>query len=123
MPEGSFVSVDQNVSEIRRHTDWDDWDLIVPGAFGGDNFTDLLFYKRSGGEGLLASPDGSGGISELGRHTDWDKDWDLIIPGKFGVGQSLTDLFYINESGSDRVRLTTLGAASERKSDSEACSG
>ena len=31
MPEGSFVSVDQNVSEIRRHTDWDDWDLIIPG--------------------------------------------------------------------------------------------
>ena len=74
MPEGSFVSVDQNVSEIRRHTDWDDWDLIVPGAFGGDNFTALLFHKRAASEGLFARTDSRGGIRQIGRFTDWDKE-------------------------------------------------
>jgi hypothetical protein len=45
------------------------------------------------GESLFVSTDGSGNISEIRRHTDWDRDWSLIIPGNFG-GRGFTDLLF-----------------------------
>jgi hypothetical protein len=43
-------------------------------------------------EGLFVSTDGSGNISTIKRHTDWDRDWDLIIPGRYTVPGGFTDL-------------------------------
>jgi hypothetical protein len=87
--EGLFVSTDGsgNRSNIKQHTnrDWD-WNLnlIIPGNFGRDGYTDLLFYKRLDGTALFVTTDGSGNISRLRQYTDWDRGWDLIVPGNFG---------------------------------------
>ena len=46
---GLFVTTDGNgnITDLRQHPDWDrDWDLIIPGNFGGSSFTDLLFYRH-----------------------------------------------------------------------------
>lgn len=97
---GLFVSTDGsgNIPTLKPHKDWDlDWDLIVPGNFGGDNHTDLLFYKRSTGVGLFVTTDGNGNILDLKQHTDWYKSWDMIIPGDFG-GDNHTDLLFYDGS-------------------------
>jgi hypothetical protein len=60
IPDGFTIRIDEravgllattdgngNITDLRQHTDWDhNWDLIVPGNFGGSGFTDLLFYRH-----------------------------------------------------------------------------
>jgi hypothetical protein len=47
-------------------------------------------------EGLFVSTDGSGNISNIKQHTDWDRDWNLIIPGNFARNDNYTDLLFYN---------------------------
>ena len=99
-----------NIATLQQHTDWDtNWNLIVPGNFGGSNRTGLLFYKRSNGEGLFVSTDGNGNIGTLQQHTDWDTDWDLIVPGNFG-GNGFTDLLFYKRSTGEGLFVTTDGS-------------
>jgi hypothetical protein len=49
MPEGSFVSVDQNVSEIRRHTDWDDWGSDRSRRFLAEITSRICFFYKAVG--------------------------------------------------------------------------
>ena len=47
---------------MRTYTNWrTSWDLIIPGDFGGDGHTDLLFYDRSAGVGEFYTTDGRAG--------------------------------------------------------------
>ena len=111
-PVGLFVSTDGtgNISTLKQHVDWDkEWDRIVPGNFGGDNHTDLLFYKQSTGVGLFVTTDGTGNISTLKQHVDWDKEWDLIVPGNFG-GDGHTDLLFYKRSTGDVSFISTDGS-------------
>ena len=94
--EGEFYTTDGsgNIALLKKHTDWrKTWQLIIPGNFGGNGYTDLLFYNPTTGEGEFYTTDGSGNIALLKRHTDWRKTWQLIIPGNFG-GNGYTDLLF-----------------------------
>jgi len=108
---GLFVSTDGsgNISTIKEYTNWDFWNAIVPGSFGGASHTDLLFYERFFGEGRFVSIDGSGNISTIKDYKDWDKDWDLIVPGNFG-GAGHTDLLLYKRSGGEGLFVSTDGS-------------
>ena len=69
----------------------------------------MLFYKRSVNEGLFASTDGSGNITTLAQHTDWDPDWHLIVPGNFG-GSSHTGLLFYKRSVGEGLFVSTDGS-------------
>jgi hypothetical protein len=48
--EGEFYTTDGsgNIAFLKKHTDWrKTWKLIVPGNFGGNDYTDLLFYDTT----------------------------------------------------------------------------
>ena len=93
VPDGSG-----NVATIKQHTNWDrDWEVIVPGNFGGGPHSDLFLYKRSSGVALFLSTDGSGNVATIKEHADWDRDWDVIVPGNFGGGPH-SDLFLYKRS-------------------------
>jgi Fibronectin type III domain len=110
MSERLFVSTDGsgNISTIKDYLDRLNH-IIITGNFGGDGHTDLLFYRRSKGEGLFVTTDGAGNIADLKQYTDWDKDWDLIIPGNFG-GDGHTDLLFYRRSKGEGLFVTTDGA-------------
>ena len=94
--QGEFYTTDGsgNISLLRRHIRWrQSWSLIIPGNFGGDGSTDLLFYDPTTGEGEFYTTDGSGNISLLRNHGGWRTTWSLIIPGNFG-GDGSTDLLF-----------------------------
>ena len=65
-------------------------------------------YRQSPirGEALFATTDGSGNISTLEQHTDWDTDWNLIIPGDFGR-QGPTDLLLYRRSVGEGLFVNT----------------
>jgi hypothetical protein len=92
---GEFYSTDGqgNITLLRSYDDWDtDWDLIVPGNFGGTattGQTDILLYSRNRGVASFLEVAGAADINTLNTYTDWDTDWDVIIPGNFG-GASTT---------------------------------
>ncbi|MBC1198282.1 hypothetical protein H0901_24415, partial [Microcystis aeruginosa BLCCF158] len=77
------------------------WKLIVPGNFGGNNYTDLLFYDPNTGEGEFYTTDGSGNIAFLKKRTDWRKTWKLIVPGNFG-GNDYTDLLFYDTTATSK---------------------
>ena len=92
-----------------RSLAWDKtWDLIVPGQFGGDGRTDLLFYDRETGRGEFYATDGAGKITLLRAHA-WDKTWDLIVPGQFN-GDGWTDLLFYDREGGVGLFVATDGA-------------
>jgi hypothetical protein len=108
---GLFVTTDGNgnITDLRQHPDWDrDWNLIVPGTFGGSGFTDLLFYRGTLGEGLFVTTNGNGNITDLRQHLGWDRDWDLIVPGNFGRS-GFTDLLFYRRSVGEGLFVTTDG--------------
>lgn len=97
MGSGEFYTTDGsgNISLLKSHTGWwrSSWKQIVPGTFGGNTYTDLLFYDATTGEGEFYTTDGSGNISDLKKLSGWRKTWKQIIPGNFG-GSDYTDLLF-----------------------------
>lgn len=90
--------------------DWrTSWTQIIPGKFGGQGFTDLLFYQASTGTGESYSTDGLGGILLLEQHSDWRTSWTQIIPGNFG-GDGLTDLLFYDAGAGVGEFYTVFGA-------------
>jgi hypothetical protein len=89
-----------NISTLRQYKNpnWNTHWLIIPGSFGGDGKTDLLFYKYDNGLASFGLSTGGGNLSYTKQHEDWDKDWSTIIPGKFGGG-GYTDLLFCKRSG------------------------
>ena len=75
---------------------------IIPGNFGGDGLTDLLFYSVSEGSAAFYVNEGNANI-KLIRKVEaggWRTSWTYIVPGNFG-GSGLTDLlFYEGSTGS-----------------------
>jgi peptidoglycan hydrolase-like protein with peptidoglycan-binding domain len=93
---GEFYTTDGsgNLSLLKKYTSFrKTWQLIIPGNFGGDGATDLLFYDSTSGEGEFYTTDGSGNLSLLKKYTSFRKTWQLIIPGNFG-GDGATDLLF-----------------------------
>jgi hypothetical protein len=99
------------LTQLRGHSNWrTTWDLIVPGDFGGDGRTDLLFYDRRAGYGEFHTTDGTGGMTLLRSQGGWRTTWDIIVPGHFG-GSGRTDLlFYDRETGTIQFYATEGGA-------------
>ena len=65
MAEGEFYKTDGkgNIQFLKKHTGWrGSWSIIVPGNFGGNKFTGLLFYDPMVGEGEFYKTDGKGNI-------------------------------------------------------------
>ncbi len=111
--EGEFYTSDGN-GRIRplgnTHRGWRiSWDMIIPGNFGGNGFTDLLFYDKSKGEGEFYTTDGNGRIRPLGNtHRGWRKTWKFIIPGNFGRN-GFTDLLFYDSIRGQGEFYTTVG--------------
>jgi hypothetical protein len=95
---------------LRTHTTWrPSWTQIVPGHFGGDGVTDLLFYEAATGLGEFYSVNAQGQIKLLKQHTNWRTSWRQIVPGNFG-GSGFTDLlFYDPHSGTGEFYATDNG--------------
>lgn len=95
---------------LRTHRDWrTSWTHVIPGQFGGDGLTDLLFYDASSGAGEFYAVDGQGRIRLLAQHTSWRTSWRHIVPGNFG-GSSHTDLlFYDDAAGTGEFYATNQG--------------
>ena len=93
---GVFYSVDAdslNPTPLATHTNWrSSWFTIVPGNFGGDAFTDLLFYDPDAGLGEFYSVS-QGAIKLLSSKNVWARTWNTILPGNFSGGTT-TDLFF-----------------------------
>jgi hypothetical protein len=75
-----------------------DWTMIVPGRFGGDGFTDLLFYQASTGTGEFHSISDHGEISLIRAHSGWRRSWTQIVAGNFGGGGQQSDLLFYDAS-------------------------
>jgi hypothetical protein len=109
--QGEFYTTDGsgNISLLKKYTGWrQSWTLIVPGNFGGNSYTDLLFYDPTAGEGEFYTTDGSGNISLLKKYTGWRQNWKLIVPGNFG-GNSYTDLLFCDPTTGECEFYTTDG--------------
>jgi len=82
------------INLLQQHTGWSrTWTQIIPGNFGGGDFTDLLFYQASTGTGVFYRTNGLGGMSRMEVNTDWHTGWTQIVPGNFG-GSGFTDLLF-----------------------------
>ncbi len=99
------VSGRGNITLMNSYSDWDtDWDLIIPGNFGGTAMTqqtDILLYSRARGAAAFFDVSGHGNITLMNSYDDWDTDWDLIIPGNFGgtAQTQQTDLLLYSYGG------------------------
>jgi glutaredoxin-related protein len=110
--QGQFYTTDGsgNIALMKRHAGWrKTWQLIVPGNFGGNDYTDLLFYDPTTGEGQFYTTDGSGNIALMKRHAGWRKTWQLIVPGNFG-GNDYTDLLFYDPTTGEGEFYTTDGS-------------
>ncbi len=97
--QGEFYTTDGSggLQPLRNHSGWrTTWNAIIPGNFGGDGRTDLLFYDRAAGQGEFYTTDGSGGLQPLRNHSGWRTTWNLIVPGNFG-GDGRTDLLFYQQ--------------------------
>jgi len=99
------------IARLRGQSNWrNSWHSIIPGNFGGDGHTDLLFYDQGAGVGEFYTTDGSGGITLLRSQPSWRTTWDIIVPGNFG-GNGYTDLlFYDRDTGTAQFYATDGGA-------------
>ena len=86
---------------------------IVPGNFGGDNATDLLFYASQSGVGEFFASNGEGELQLLSGSEGFTRGWDIIVPGDFG-GDDWTDLFFYNADEGEGKFYTTNGAGTIR---------
>ena len=86
------------MARLRPHTGWrTTWTHIVPGQFGGDGQTDLLFYEASSGTGEFYTVAKNARLEPLRSHTGWRTSWSHIVPGYFGGRSGL--LFYDADAG------------------------
>ena len=109
--QGEFYATDsqRNIGRLAAHSGWrSSWTIIVPGNFGGDGPTDLLFYDPSAGHGEFWTTDGQGNIAALRLHEGWRSSWAAIVPGNFG-GSGHTDLLFYDPSAGHGVFYTTDG--------------
>jgi hypothetical protein len=67
------------------------WDIIVPGNYNGDTYTDLLFYGSTLGQ--FYTTNGRGEINQLSSFNNWNPKWGYIVPGLLN-GDSRTDVFF-----------------------------
>jgi hypothetical protein len=95
-----------NITLLQTHDGWrQSWDLIVPGNFGGSNYTDLLFYDRSVGVGEFYTTNGSGNINILQTQDGWRSSWDQILPLHLGPSHTAL-LFYDRIAGTGEIYET-----------------
>jgi hypothetical protein len=94
------VTNDGRMNRLSGGDNWrTTWDMIIPGDFGGDGKTDLLFYDRDAGLYAFYTVSSNGKLSRLSDGDNWRKTWDMIIPVNFG-GDGKTDLlFYDRDAG------------------------
>jgi hypothetical protein len=109
--EGEFYTSDGNGNLAAlgpTHTTWrDTWDLIVPGDFGGDARTDLLFYDASAGEIEFHTVDASGSTLPLWTtQGGWGSAWDRIVPGRFNADSYTDLLFYDRDTQTGQIYTT-----------------
>ena len=80
--EGEFYASDVQggIHFLKRHTWHKVWTHIIPGNFGGSEYTGLLFYSSSTREGKFFSTDGQGNIQLLENYVGWRKSWSKIVP-------------------------------------------
>ncbi len=84
--EGAFYATDGNgnIQLLKLQSGWrHTWSIIVPGDFGGDGHTDLLFYDPTAGEGAFYATDGNGNIQLLKLQSGWRRTWSMIVPGDY----------------------------------------
>lgn len=100
-----FLNIIDNspiLSELSNYSveSWDlDWEIVVPGKFNNDSFTDLLLYNKLEGKALCVKTNGEGDIVTIREFLGWRKTWHQIIAGNFG-GSGLSDLLlYDNTTG------------------------
>jgi hypothetical protein len=84
------------------------WTAIVPGDFGGNEATDLLFYASQAGVGEFFASDGAGDLQLLSGNEGFTQGWDLIVPGNFD-DDDWTDLFFYNADAGEGKFYTTDG--------------
>ncbi len=87
---------------------------IVPGNFGGDDATDLLFYASQSGVGEFFASTGSGELQLLSGSEGFTRGWDIIVPGNFDADDDWTDLFFYNADAGEGKFYTTNGAGTIR---------
>ncbi|MDX5418012.1 MAG: fibronectin type III domain-containing protein, partial [Hymenobacteraceae bacterium] len=93
----------------RQFTNWRrSWAQIVPGNFGGNGYTDLLFYDAGAGTGEFYTTNGQGGINQIRQFTNWRRSWAQIVPGNFG-GNGYTDLLFYDAGAGTGEFYTTNG--------------
>jgi hypothetical protein len=80
------------------------WSHIVPRRFGGNGFTDLLFYQPSTGTGEFYSINSRGGMDSIRSYGDWGGSWTHIVSGNFGGGPQSDLLFYDGSTGKAELR-------------------
>ena len=115
---GEFYYVGEGgITLAQRYPYWRrTWNIIVPGNFGGDSITDLLFYDAAAGTGEFYSTNG-GQMNLIGADTTWRGSWKLIVPGSFG-GNGYTDLaFYDPYNTTGQFYSVDQGRISLLKSD------
>jgi hypothetical protein len=86
------------------------WTTILPGDFGGDETTDLLFYAAQAGVGEFFASDDDGELQLLSGNEGFTRGWDLIVPGNFDDdAEEWTDLFFYNAEEGEGKFYTTDG--------------
>jgi hypothetical protein len=81
---GNLTDGQGNYAPWRSYPGWHQgWTHIVPGSFGGGQFTNFLFYNSNTGEASFFSSDGNGNLSLI-TDSSWSGSHTLIVPGLLG---------------------------------------
>lgn len=84
------------------------WTSIIPGNFGSDGTTDLLFYSSHTGTGYFHHGKATGGMTAV-KSRSWRKTWTSITPGNFD-GTGVDDLFFYDAGARQAEFYSTDGA-------------
>jgi len=90
------------------------WGIIVPGNFGGNSHTDLLFYDPIKGEVEFYISLGNGDMELVKKYDRARKTCGIIVPGNFG-GNNYTDLLFYDQE-TRRQLLATISIGKLRSS-------
>jgi hypothetical protein len=83
-----------------------DWDVIRPGKFNADGFTDLFFYNGTSGTVIYATTNGSGGLATQVTNTGFSTEWTEIVPIENGTGR--TGFMFYNQNNGETIWSQTL---------------